>query len=236
MKVNWTDEQQQAMKRLYGQFVSAGDLVFNVGAHKGDRTAVFLELGAMIVALEPQPELAAALRERFCKEKAVEVIQAAAGAKEGTATLIVFPGMHSASCEAGWIAAGGGGMKVPINSWDTPIEVKQITLDGLIAYYGFPDFIKIDVEGYEREVVKGLSSWDLAQPVPLLCFESTISYLEAALDCLWDLHMRLGFTRFNYMVQENMKLEVDDWVGADEMVAILKGMPLRASYCDVFAR
>ena len=51
-----------AMDRLYGQFVRPGDLVFDVGAHVGDRLASFARLGARVVALEPQPALARVLR------------------------------------------------------------------------------------------------------------------------------------------------------------------------------
>ena len=45
------------MDRLYGQFVRPGDLVFDVGAHVGDRIAAFRRLGARVVAVEPQPAL-----------------------------------------------------------------------------------------------------------------------------------------------------------------------------------
>ena len=46
-----------AMDRLYGNFVRPGDLVFDVGAHVGDRVASFRRLGARVVAVEPQPAM-----------------------------------------------------------------------------------------------------------------------------------------------------------------------------------
>ena len=51
-----------AMDRLYSRFVWPGDLVFDVGAHVGDRVASFRRLGARVVAVEPQPGLAKVLR------------------------------------------------------------------------------------------------------------------------------------------------------------------------------
>jgi hypothetical protein len=45
------------MDRLYGQFVRPGDLVFDIGAHVGDRVANFRRLGARVVAAELQPAL-----------------------------------------------------------------------------------------------------------------------------------------------------------------------------------
>ena len=49
------------MDRLYGSFIRSGDLVFDVGAHVGDRVASFRRLGARVVAVEPQPTMVRAL-------------------------------------------------------------------------------------------------------------------------------------------------------------------------------
>ena len=229
MKVNWTDEQQQAMKRLYGQFVKAGDLAFNVGANIGTRTAVFVALGAKVIALEPQPDVATALRQRFCNEKAVNVIQAAAGAKDGTVTLMLCTANPMATCATGWAELLQD--RYPAEKWGGTIEVPQVSLDTLISRYGCPDFIKIDVEGYEREVLQGLSSH-----VAALCLEATIPYVDPTIECLYDLAGRLGFTEFNYIAQEQMRLVLSEWVDADEMGAILRRLPIRTLTCDVFAR
>jgi FkbM family methyltransferase len=42
-------------------------------------------------------------------------------------------------------------------NWAKPIKVKSITIDSMIEEYGMPDLIKIDVEGYELNVIKGLT-------------------------------------------------------------------------------
>jgi len=41
--------------------------------------------------------------------------------------------------------------------WEAPIKVQSITIDSMIERYGVPDLIKIDVEGYELSVLKGLT-------------------------------------------------------------------------------
>ena len=51
-----------AMDRLYSRFVRPGDLVFDIGAHVGDRVASFRRLGAQVVAVEPQPAMVKVLR------------------------------------------------------------------------------------------------------------------------------------------------------------------------------
>ena len=58
----------RAMDALYGRFVKRGDLVFDIGAHVGDRVAAFRRLGAKVVAVEPQP--APRLHARPCSTAA----------------------------------------------------------------------------------------------------------------------------------------------------------------------
>src|SRR6185503_4823172 len=76
-----------AMDRLYAAFVRPGDLVFDVGAHVGDRVAAFRRLGARVVAVEPQPALVAALRLLFGRDPNVAIEAVALGREPGTVTL-----------------------------------------------------------------------------------------------------------------------------------------------------
>jgi len=81
-----------AMDRLYGQFVHANDLVFDVGAHVGDRIAAFRRLGASVVAVEPQPALIKTLRLLYGFDRAV-TIEPAGGSPTGQPTgPIVYAG------------------------------------------------------------------------------------------------------------------------------------------------
>uniref|UniRef100_A0A6M3M8X5 Putative methyltransferase n=1 Tax=viral metagenome TaxID=1070528 RepID=A0A6M3M8X5_9ZZZZ len=198
MKLNWVDARQSSLRHFYRQFIQLGDLVFDIGANAGEMAAVFLELGAAVLAVESQPMMAAALRQRFCNEKASEIIRIAAAPK---AIEVI------------------------------QIEVKQIALDSLIVRHGVPNFIKIDAEGYEREIIKTLT-----RRVSSLCFGAPIPHLDLALECLSDLAGRLGFTKFKYVMREDMNLLVSEWVDADGMEAILRRLPIRTLACDVFAR
>ena len=243
MKINYTDEQTEAMKRLYGQFVKHRDLVFNVGANIGTRTQVFVDLGVRVIAVEPQPEMAEALRDRFRHQKVlmsrdsqyehhmqqVQVIEAAAGPENGIVNLHLCTDNQLATCEPGWAESLKD--RWPMAKWRESIAVQQVTLDHLVRRYGLPEFIKIDVEGYENEVLRGLS-----YRVPVLCFEATIPFVGPALACLVQLYVRLGFTEFNYLVQERMALVLEEWVSAPRMMEILRGLPESTFYVDVFAR
>ena len=59
LRIYYGDRQHgPAMDQLYREFVKPGDLVFDIGAHVGDRIAAFRRLEARVIALEPQPALA----------------------------------------------------------------------------------------------------------------------------------------------------------------------------------
>src|SRR5262245_43863227 len=62
---------QRRLKMLYGQFVRAGDLAFDIGAHAGNHVRALSALGCRIVALEPQPDFARLLRALFSRRSNV---------------------------------------------------------------------------------------------------------------------------------------------------------------------
>src|SRR5499427_10251623 len=78
---------QRRLRRLYGHFVATGDLVFDIGAHAGNRVRAFTALGCQVVALEPQPDFAWLLRVLFGRRWVVRIIEAGAGRAAGRGTL-----------------------------------------------------------------------------------------------------------------------------------------------------
>src|SRR5690349_8621526 len=76
-----------AMDALYARFLKPGDLAFDIGSHVGDRIGSFRRVGARVVALEPQPLCARAIRTIYAGDDDVTLIEAACGAKPGVLTL-----------------------------------------------------------------------------------------------------------------------------------------------------
>src|SRR4029079_15087544 len=77
----------RALRRLYAPFARRGDLVFDIGAHAGNRARAFAALGCRAVALEPQPDFARVLRTLFARNPAVTLVEAAVSSAPGGATL-----------------------------------------------------------------------------------------------------------------------------------------------------
>src|SRR5947209_9894456 len=80
-------ERSAAMDRLYHRFVRPGDLVFDIGAHVGDRVAAFRRLQARVVAVEPQPALVRTLQLLYGRDHDVMIEAAAIGSCAGSVAL-----------------------------------------------------------------------------------------------------------------------------------------------------
>jgi FkbM family methyltransferase len=221
----------EAMRGLYSAFVRPGDLVFDIGAHVGDRVRAFRRLGARVVAVEPQPALAKTLRLFYGRDAMATIEQKAVGRQPGSLELTLNldnPTVSTASSD--FIAAAAGAPGWQAQRWTKRIAVPVITLDDLIAAHGIPSFIKIDVEGFEAEALASLS-----RPPAALSFEFTLIQRDIAHACIARC-IELGYTRFNAALGESQKFEHAEWLAADAMRRWLDALPMQANSGDIYAR
>ncbi|MCB1920370.1 MAG: FkbM family methyltransferase [Candidatus Competibacteraceae bacterium] len=222
---------RRRLTRFYAQFIRPGDLCFDIGAHVGSRLRAWTPLGARIVAVEPQPDCMALLRRWFGHQAQITLIEQAVGAKPGVAELLISSRTPTVTTlSPAWIATVQQARGFARVRWDTPLLVPVITLDELIARHGMPAFCKIDVEGYELEVLQGLS-----RPIPTLSFEYLPVCLDAARACVTAL-MTLGPYLFNWSVGEAQCLRSADWLTVSELFEQLEVDARTGRSGDIYAR
>jgi len=221
---------RSALRRFYDTIVKPGDLVFDIGAHVGSRSRTLLNLGARVVAVEPQPAFADYIERRFAGEL-TGFERVAVGRKPGEIDLLIStrnPTVTSISSSfVETVKLHKGFARVV---WDRKVTVPMVTLDQLISAYGLPAFCKIDVEGAEAEILHGLS-----KPIPLIAFEYIPAMPSVASNAI-DRLMGLGGYRFNRVIGEQHRFVWDRWKTADELLVELSQMSPDTPSGDVYAR
>lgn len=220
---------QARMRRFYAQFIRPGDLCFDIGAHVGNRLPAWQALGARTVAVEPQPLLMETLRRRYGSYEDITLVEQAIGAEPGEATLHISsrtPTVTTMSSD--WIARVKTDPSFRNVQWDRQVNVPVTTLDALIEQWGEPVFCKIDVEGFELDVLQGLS-----RPLAGLSFEYIPATMAFALDCI-DRLQALGDYEFNRAPGESHRLRHTAWLTPSQMVQELQG--IKQGSGDVYAR
>lgn len=212
-------QRMRALLSFYGRFIGNGDMCFDVGANVGERTEVFRRLGATVVAVEPQDCCVQQLAKKYEGDSKVKIVQKALGAKEGELQMMTSNCPFVSSLSREWINRVKGKGAMTKFNWDTGVIVPVTTLDRLIEEYGQPAFCKIDVEGFEFEVLKGLS-----RPIRVVSIEFTPEFLDPAIDSINRLSS-LGMIWFNYAVGEWMNLRLAKWVKADEIADVIRALP-----------
>ncbi|MDY6790232.1 MAG: FkbM family methyltransferase [Thermodesulfobacteriota bacterium] len=220
------DQHSTIMDGAIEDCIGDEDLVFDVGANIGSKTEIYLARGARVVCFEPQPECVSALREKYQDNHSVTVVDKGLGDRCGQMPLYICSNANTISTFSDeWKTGRFSG-----HSWDKTITVDVTTLDKAIEIYGRPMYCKIDVEGYEFDVLKGLS-----QPIPCLSFEFTKEFLENARKCVAHLEI-LGYKHFNLILEENTKHVFEKWVSSKILFRLLEDSDNSLLWGDVYAK
>ena len=205
----WVIRAHEKEVGLYRSFLGSCGLIFDIGAYDGHKTAAFLEIADKVIACEPDPDNFDLLTIRFRnKRKRVVLHQTAVADRAGTGLFhIHYPGSAFNTLNVKWKEMLEADKGVRWNevirfSEGSSREVPVTTLDELIRLYGVPDLIKIDVEGYEKQVIDGLN-----REVPCISFECQLpEFRDDLLAVLAKLTGFDGETVFNVVHEEALVL------------------------------
>ncbi|MEL7169937.1 MAG: FkbM family methyltransferase, partial [Bacteroidota bacterium] len=168
-------------------------VVFDVGAHLGEFSVTAHNSGKArrIVAFEANPITAAQLRGVVAANMldAVEVEEGAVGEKAGTLTFNV----RGNSADSG-VTSARKTRTQSASFYETEVQVRA--LDEFVMSSGIvPDFVKIDVEGFEVPVLRGAEQ-TLRAHKPIVCVEvhpRDLAALGYNVDTVRDFLTELGY-------------------------------------------
>jgi FkbM family methyltransferase len=168
------------------------DTVFDIGANVGNFTALMLSLGAKkIVTVEPTSFLVDSLRQRFVGRPEVVIVPKAVSDHIGTVEFYISEAHTISTASKDWVTQSRFTNE---HTWYAPVTVDCVTIDSLIETYGVPEFLKIDVEGYELTALKGLTKF-IKSIIAFEWAEEKKSEIEQSLKYLHD----LGYNKFSHV-------------------------------------
>lgn len=205
-------------KAFYSQFGdSTRELFIDVGANIGNRTELFISLANRVVAIEPQAICAQVLRFRFgSKIELLEVgLDSAPGVKE-----IFLSSSHTLSTFSDeWINKAGQG-RFSNAVWKRDRKVAMRTLDSIIDEYGTPSFVKIDVEGFEKNIITSLT-----KPFKYLSFEvNHPENLEDTMAILTYLDRTFREVSFRFSRGESLSFHHNKWLDYEGFFELESGL------------
>ncbi len=222
--MEWANKKYATSIAFFNSFLNSEDnknnLVFDIGANKGNKTMALRKLGYKVIALEPERSALSTLNYRFGKDTNVIIVNKGVSFEEGTLKMYITANRSGLNTlNPNWVSS----LKDDdVNRWNKKHQFKETyevavtTLEHLIHEYGVPYFIKIDVEGFELNVIKGLQS------VPnFITFECNLPEFEKdTIEIINKISLLSNATVYQYSVDD--KLIADNWLQCDEIKTLVK--------------
>ena len=204
------------------RFLGPDSHVFDVGANRGQSSENYIKLGAKVTAFEPQEDLHPEIRQLCRNSPRLTIVGCGLGRAEENRRLFVTAYDQVASLREDWEGERIGEKTIRVSTLDRQIEI-----------HGMPDYCKIDVEGWEREVLLGLG-----KAVPIISFEYHLSAKEqeAARDVLLRI-AALGSYHCNIRTSEGNGFHLKDFIPLGEFLDLFPAKidpPLQSGYGDIY--
>lgn len=184
----------------YKNLISNSKLVFDIGSNNGDYSSIFLKYSSKVISIEPQNNLCQLQHKKFQNEvdsNRIFIENIAISPRSGKTKLFRnSKSVLSSTSEKYQSQVIPKEFSFTKNIETIMVETKS--LDDLISKYGKPNYIKIDIEGNEKEAILGLS-----HPIPLISFECTLPYFKKEMYETINLLTNLGDYKFTYLMHKN---------------------------------
>ena len=216
-------------KIFYSKIFSKNDLVFDIGANLGNRTTIFLDIGAKVIAVEPNPQLFIRLKKKY--KKAI-VIDKAVGQFKDKVNLYINEASVLSTTSKKWIETVqiSGRFGDLGGKFNNEVEVEQITINNIIDKHGVPKFVKLDTEGTELKIIESLNSSEIG------CISFEFAIPESKNDVISSIKKleSIGYKHFNISFGESMEFLVEKNIDFNSINKLIESLP-EMSWGDIYA-
>ena len=208
---------------------SRNNLIFDVGANRGHKSAVFSKLAKNVIAFEPSEKLFEHLIQRF-QNTNVSVFNLALGGKVAEAEIFVvehneaYNSLNQKHIETTTASRGIANLETVKRQ-----KVKVETLENFIGKFGVPKYVKIDVEGYELEVLKGLKT-----VVPLVSIEANLPEFRAETITSIEYLDKLSHGKYEYNFANDHFFLANAFLAKNEAIEYIRDTKL--NYLEIYAK
>lgn len=216
-------------KKLLRSHPAKNDLIFDVGANIGSKSVIFTKLAKKVIVFEPSEKLFALLQNKF-KNTNITLYNYALGSSISSSDFYIvenneaYNSLNKKHIEITATSRGIATIETVKHK-----KVKVEILENFIIKYGIPKYIKIDVEGYEYEVIKGLKT-----PVPLLSFEANLpEFCEESVQSINYLDT-ISSNKYKYNFTTSTSFLKEEFVTKNEAINFLKNTQL--PYLEIYAK
>jgi FkbM family methyltransferase len=195
-----------------------GYLVFDVGCNIGEKANYYLQLNTKVVGFEPQPKCVNALLKRFKDNDNIVIEPIGLDKEKGVS--VIYEASHDtiSSMSLDFINTVKKERFSGYN-WGEKIDINIDTLDNMILKHGKPNYIKIDVEGYELNVLQGLTT-----PIDIISVEFTPELCQSSVDCVNYIESINGECVYNYGYREDLDFKFDTWLNKQDLLSYIESV------------
>lgn len=190
------------------------NLAFDVGGNVGEVSDTLKKKFDKVILFEPNPELHDDLIEKY---KNTNVIVDNRGVSElvGTKSLMVSSYHQISTLSDEWMTESRFSNDY---SWEKKVEIQTIDLNTAILEYGVPKFIKIDVEGYEFDI---LNSFNVLLENTIICFEFVEEFKQKIFKTMNHI-FELGYKQYSIIFSDKILYDSNlNWLGYDDLIEIV---------------